>query len=143
MASLKTFILQIWVTWASKITIKNFQLCSIKIKGSHDPRDVTCNRSIVRTRKLSSVARQELESLLEDDTFSCGAAFSDLELLSVLSEVCARDLQCYDPVEKLYYSMNYNPICIYCCAEENQVTKDRYYSQCESCQDKVPVKKRV
>ena len=29
--------LQIWVTWASKITIKKFQLCSIKIKGSHAP----------------------------------------------------------------------------------------------------------
>ena len=39
-------ILQIWVTWASKITLKNFQLCSIKIKGSHAPCDVTCNRSI-------------------------------------------------------------------------------------------------
>ena len=35
-----------WVTWASKITIKNFQLCSIKMKGSHAPCDVTCNRSI-------------------------------------------------------------------------------------------------
>ena len=38
--SRKTFILQIWVTWASKISIKNFQLCSIKIKGSHAPCDV-------------------------------------------------------------------------------------------------------
>ena len=94
-------------------------------------------------RKFSSVARQELESVLEDYTFSCGAALSDLELPSVLSEVCARDLQCYDPVEKLYYSMNYNPICIYCCADENLVTKDGYYPQCEFCQDKVPVKKRV
>ena len=25
-------ILQIWVTWASKITIKNFQLCSVKMR---------------------------------------------------------------------------------------------------------------
>ena len=100
-------------------------------------------RLLYAPRKLSSVARQELESLLEDYTFSCGAALSDLELPSVLSEVCARDLQCYDPVEKLYYSMNYDPICIYCCAEENLVTKDGYYPQCESCQDKVPVKKRV
>ena len=31
---------KIWVTWASKITIKNFQLCSIKIKGCHAPCDV-------------------------------------------------------------------------------------------------------
>ena len=63
-------------------------------------------------RKFSSVARQELESVLEDYTFSCGAALSDLELPSVLSEVCARELQCYDPVERLYYSMNYDPIYI-------------------------------
>ena len=35
---------------------------------------------------------------LEDYTFSCGAALSDLELPSVLSEVYARDQQCYDPV---------------------------------------------
>ena len=63
-------------------------------------------------RKLSSVARQELKSLLEDYTFSCGAALSDLELPSVLSEVCARDLQCYDPVEKLYYSVHYDPIIV-------------------------------
>ena len=35
--SLKMSILQIWVTWASKITFKNSQLCSIKIKGSHAP----------------------------------------------------------------------------------------------------------
>ena len=68
---------------------------------------------------------------------------SGLELPSVLSEVCARDLQCYDPVEKLYCSMNYDPICIYCCAEENLVTKDGYYPQCESCRDKVQVKKKV
>ena len=31
--------LSTWVTWASKITIKIFHLCSIKIKGSHAPCD--------------------------------------------------------------------------------------------------------
>ena len=42
MVRLKMSILQIWVTWASKITSKlNLQLCSIKIKGSHAPCDVT------------------------------------------------------------------------------------------------------
>ena len=41
--SLKTFILQIWVTWASKISVKNFQFCSIKIKGSHAPCDVNAS----------------------------------------------------------------------------------------------------
>ena len=46
MVSLKMSILQIWVTWASKITFKNLQLCSIKIKGSHTPCDITCSSSI-------------------------------------------------------------------------------------------------
>ena len=41
--------MQIWVTWASKITFKNLQLCSIKIKGSHTPCDVTCTGSIYTT----------------------------------------------------------------------------------------------
>ena len=44
MVSLKMSILQIWVTWASKITLKNLQLCSIKMKGSHTPCDVTRSR---------------------------------------------------------------------------------------------------
>ena len=46
MVSLKMSILQIWVTWASKITLKNLQLCGIKIKGSHTPCDSTCSHSI-------------------------------------------------------------------------------------------------
>ena len=45
MVSLKMSILQIWVTWASKITF-------IKIKGSHTPCDVTRSRSIVVKRVI-------------------------------------------------------------------------------------------
>ena len=30
----------------AKITIKFFQLCSIKIKGNHAPCDITCNHSM-------------------------------------------------------------------------------------------------
>ena len=48
MVSLKMSILLIWVTWASKITLKNLQLCTIKIKESHTPCDVTHSRSILR-----------------------------------------------------------------------------------------------
>ena len=46
MVSLKMSILQIWVNWASKITLKNLQLSSIKIKGGLAPCDVTCSRSM-------------------------------------------------------------------------------------------------
>ena len=47
MVSLKRSILQIWVTWASKIALKNLQLYSVKIKGSHAPCDITRSRFIL------------------------------------------------------------------------------------------------
>ena len=46
MVSLKRSILQIWVTWASKIALKILQVYSVRIKGSHAPYDVTRSRSI-------------------------------------------------------------------------------------------------
>ena len=52
MVSLKRSILQIWVTWASKIALKNLQLYSVKIKGSHAPCDVTRSHSIVYWHNL-------------------------------------------------------------------------------------------
>ena len=67
----------------------------------------------------------------------------DFELSDSLSEVCVRDLQCYDPLEKLYYSMNYEPICIHCCSEDNLVSVQGCYPQCESCTHKEPVKKSL
>ena len=84
-------------------------------------------------RKLSSTARQELATLLDDYTFTCGASLNDLELPSTLAEVCVRDLQCYDPVEKLYYSMNYDRICVYCYSEDNLVSAQGCYHQCAGC----------
>ena len=49
---LKMSILQIWVIWASKITFKNLQLCSVKIKGSHTPceQPLYSGRLIIRTK---------------------------------------------------------------------------------------------
>ena len=78
--------------------------------------------------------------MLDDYTFTCGATLSDLELSGSLSKVCIRDLQCYDPLEKLYYSMNYDLICIHCCSEDNIVSVQGCYPQCENCKHKEPVK---
>lgn len=74
-------------------------------------------------------------------TFTCGATLSDLELTCSLSKVCICDLQCYNPFEKLYYSMNYHPICFLCCSEDNIVSVQGCYPQCENCKHKVPVKR--
>ena len=100
-------------------------------------------RLLYSPQKLSSIARQELATILDGYTFSCGASLHDLEFPSTLSQVCVRDLQCYDPVEKLYYSMNYDPICVHCCSEDNLVSAQGCYPQCAQCKHKVPVKKRV
>ena len=56
-------------------------------------------------RKLSPGLRKQLSTLLEDYTHTCGATLSDLELPDSLSSVCVRDVECYDPLEKLYFSM--------------------------------------
>ena len=58
-------------------------------------------------RKLSSTARQELVGILDDYTFTCGATLGDLELSGNLSDVYVRDVQCYNPLEKLYYHRYY------------------------------------
>ena len=100
-------------------------------------------RLLYSSQKLSSIARQELATILDGYTFSCGASLHDLELPSTPSQVCVRDLQCYDPVEKLYCSMNYDPICVHCCSEDDLVSAQGCYPQCAQCKHKVPVKKRV
>jgi len=63
--SLKMSILQIWVTWASNITLKNLQLCSTKIKGSHTPCDVThsCSISMAGTQIWCNLKTQTIDSV--------------------------------------------------------------------------------
>ena len=61
-----------------------------------------------------------------DYTYTCGATLSDLELPDSLSSVCVRDVECYDPLEKLYFSMKYDPICIYCCGDKNRKSTGYY-----------------
>ena len=56
---------------------------------------------------------EELDGLM----FTCGSLLEDLNLPEALKEVYVRDVSCLDPIEKLYYSCNYDPICIHCAAE--------------------------
>ena len=100
-------------------------------------------RLLYSPHKLSSLARQQLSTLLEDFTYTCGATLSDLDLPALLSEVCVREIQCHYPVEKLYFSMNYDPICIHCCCEENLASEEGCYPQCDQCKDRVPIRKKV
>ena len=38
----------------------------------------------------------------------------DMELTGKLNKVYVRDVSCADPIEKLYYTAKYSPICVYC-----------------------------
>ena len=90
---------------------------------------------------MSFPTRQQLSTLLEDFTYTCGATLSDLDFPALWSEVCVPEIQCHDPVEKLYFSMNYDPICIHCCCEENLASEDgmakalAMLSECKSIKD--------
>ena len=52
-------------------------------------------RLVYVPRKLSSADKCKLSK-------ACGSNLSDLNLMDTLGEVCVRDLNCYDPVKKLY-----------------------------------------
>lgn len=91
--------------------------------------------------KLKQQEKADLEEALEDMSFTCGAPIQDLELPGRLNDVYTRALHCEDPIEKLYYSAKYSPICIYCAIDVDVVPEDRY-PQCDSCKDKTPIMKK-
>ena len=119
--------------YASKQHVKNSQLM------------VQCSecelwRIIFSKYKLKDHQISYLRDVLDDFTYSCGASLKDLNLSEEYKFVDIRDHDCYDPVEKLYYSAEYTPICVYCAAEYPYTTSDRY-PQCDKCQDKPPISK--
>ena len=94
-------------------------------------------------KKVSAADRKELSTILDNYTYTCGASLNDLELPVTLEHVCIRDIQCGEPVEKLYYSMKYDPICIHCCSEEKLQFREGFYPQCGQCTNKNPIAKRT
>ena len=100
-------------------------------------------RLVYSPYKLSASEKEKLSSVLNEVSFTCGASLSALKLTDRLSEVCVRDLQCFDPVEKLYYSMKYDPICVYCCEDKTLTSPANCYPQCEKCNSRPPIRKRL
>ena len=87
--------------------------------------------------KLSSTERATLNQALEDFTFTCGAVLTDLQLDGERLKgeyVFVRRLRCYEPLEKLYYSVGtYESICVYCCSSDNITNQLDSYPQCIDC----------
>ena len=83
--------------------------------------------------KLSKKEQADLQTVLQDVSFTCGAQLQDLELPGWLNEAYTRKILCEQPIEKLYYSAKYSPICVHCAAEK--------YPQCEDYAHKPAILK--
>ena len=58
--------------------------------------------------KLTQVQKSSLQDGLWDSVFTCGSSIEGLELEGIVNvNVYTRPLNCYDPVEKQYYSAGY------------------------------------
>ena len=68
--------------------------------------------------KLSVQETSDLQTILDDISYTCGTTFDDLELPGRLVNVFVKDHSCSDGIEKLYYSCGFEPICIHCASEQ-------------------------
>ena len=89
---------------------------------------------------MSSEERQELQAILDSFIYTCGSQLADLCLPEKFKDVEIRVHACDDIIEKLYYSANFEPICVYCGIEASY-TNSRSYPQCTHCSNKPSVKK--
>ena len=71
-------------------------------------------RLLYSQNKLFHQEWNNLEVALADYSLTCGSPLQDLDLPGKLAHVYIRDLSRGDPVEKLYYTAKYPPICVYC-----------------------------
>ena len=102
-------------------------------------------RVVYSKYKLKPTEKKVLQQSLDGMSYTCGAILADLHLTGKLSNVHVRDLRCYDPMEKLYYSSGCNDqVCYYCSCTNNLHTVGNSYPICTSCKkSKDPVLKRT
>ena len=74
--------------------------------------------------KLSKKEQAHLQTALQDVSFTSGVQLQNLEFPGRLNEVHTRKILCKQPIEKLYYSAKYSPICVHCAADVESVPKD-------------------
>lgn len=78
-------------------------------------------RLLYARKKFKAAQRRNLERALEDWSFTCGSQLQDLDLPGELGEVYVREMSCGEPIEKLYYSAKYDPICVYCALHRSTI----------------------
>lgn len=102
-------------------------------------------RLLFSKKKLDLNSRMQLTQVIEDISYTCGATFSELDLPDNLKQVCVKHHECYNPIEKLYYSTGFEPICIHCGGALDDVNcmdgLHPAYPQCLHCSHKTPILK--
>ena len=88
--------------------------------------------------KLDATQRKHLQNILDEHDYSCGASLFDLNLPEIYKDVDIQDHSCHDPIEVLYYTAKYAPICIYC-AEDEPYGRENEYPKFRSCSDKPSI----
>jgi len=74
-------------------------------------------RLLYSQKKLNGRDRCDLQSILEDISLMC-------MWCTATGRLCddhTREMCCKEPIEKLYYSAKYEPICIYCAEDVDKV----------------------
>ena len=69
---------------------------------------------IVFQKKADLTREAATPNYLEDVSYSCGVSFQELDVPESLTCVYVLEHNCYDPVEPLYYTAGFDPICVYC-----------------------------
>ena len=93
---------------------------------------------VYATRKLKAPKIRKLRQTFEDLSFSCGAELQEAGLPLELEDVVyVKKMYCNEPIEQLYYSANFDDICIYCAGNFPPWSNtEDFFPQCEDCSDK-------
>ena len=69
-------------------------------------------RQLHSKKKITVPEKQQLQTILEDVSYSCGAMLEELDIPQNLHCVHVLEHNCYDPLEPLYYKARFEPICV-------------------------------
>ena len=92
-------------------------------------------RLLFSKRKLSVKERAQLEEVIAEISYTCGATVDDLVLPDNLKSIGIRSHSCSDPIEKIYYSAYKDDLIWIHCGSANSLTtptsSDTFYPYCE------------
>ena len=99
-------------------------------------------RLLFSKKKLKHQSKEHLQNVLQDISYTCGATLEEISLPDDV-DVYIKDHKCHDPVEKLYYSCGFEPICFFCSGkvDSGHLGDGKNYPQCSDCSLKAPVKR--